>query len=538
MVRTSESSSEPPADSPAADGATAVSGRVWWTAILYIATAAMLLRFYDLPLKPLHHDEGVNALFVTRLVRPPHVFHYDPTNYHGPTLFYLAWASVSALGLTTVALRMVTALAGFGSVLLLLGLRRSLGSVGALAAAVLLAVSPGAVYLSRYFIHEMLLVGATIGLIVAIVRWWQSRRRPYVYLASLSVAFMFATKETAIISVVVLIIATVLAMVWCELRRSLSAGQRITRSVTSAVSDTARRTVAGVRQRVSPLATLGAIALFVAINVLFYTSFLTNPHGVIDALSTFAVWAKTGTVAHTQPWWTYVGWLAEDELPLLVIGASGAVLALWDAKNVFTVFASFWAIGILAAYSIIPYKTPWLTLNIVAPLAVTGGSAVEQIWQRRGAWARIVRVAVCAVAVYAGVQAVLLSFVDYDDESRSYVYAQTSRQLLRLVREVDDLETLNPGATIAVTSQHQFPLSWYLRWYPAGYYRDQARPATSLVIASHEQQLAGDVPSHEQYDQIGTYQLRPGVRLLLFARRDLKRPSPSTRHNRVPAVSR
>ena len=57
----------------------------------------MFLRFYNLPLKPLHSDEAVNGLFLTRLVVPPHQYRYDPANYHGPTLFYAAWLSTSRL---------------------------------------------------------------------------------------------------------------------------------------------------------------------------------------------------------------------------------------------------------------------------------------------------------------------------------------------------------------------------------------------------------------------------------------------------------
>src|SRR5687767_12116426 len=126
----------------------------------------MLLRFFDLPRKPLHHDEGVNALILGGLVDPPHVYKYDPSNYHGPTLYYLTWLSVEIFGATTEALRIGTAAAGLAAVLLLTALHPFIGRVGALAAAALLATSPGAVYFSRYFIHEMLLVVATLAGVV------------------------------------------------------------------------------------------------------------------------------------------------------------------------------------------------------------------------------------------------------------------------------------------------------------------------------------------------------------------------------------
>ena len=171
---------------------------------MYIAAVAMLLRFYNLPLKPLHHDEGVNGLFLAALARPPHEYRYDPANYHGPTLYYAAWLSTVVFRAPTFAIRFVTGVAGLLSVLMMLGFRRSIGPIGALAAASLLAVSPGAVYFSRYFIHEMLLVCFTIGLVAATVGWLQSRRKTFLSIAAASAGLMFATKETAVISAIVL----------------------------------------------------------------------------------------------------------------------------------------------------------------------------------------------------------------------------------------------------------------------------------------------------------------------------------------------
>ncbi|MBA2645499.1 MAG: TIGR03663 family protein, partial [Pyrinomonadaceae bacterium] len=50
---------------------------------------AAIIRVYALELRPLHHDEGVNGFFLTRLFREGK-YEYDPANYHGPTLYYLA----------------------------------------------------------------------------------------------------------------------------------------------------------------------------------------------------------------------------------------------------------------------------------------------------------------------------------------------------------------------------------------------------------------------------------------------------------------
>ena len=499
--------------------------RTWWTAVMYIAAAAMLLRFYNLPLKPLHHDEGVNGLFLAALVRPPHVYRYDPANYHGPTLYYAAWLSTWLFRSPTFAIRFVTGIAGLLSVLMMLGLRRSLGPVGALAAASLLAVSPGAVYFSRYFIHEMLLVCFTVGLVVALVQWFHRGRVLFLHLAAASAGLMFATKETAVISAVVLIAAAIGAMWLVEARTATRAGVQVARPwhLTSMIS-MVRRSMHPQdlrRRRIArwPL----ALGVFLAVNVLFYTSFLAHPQGAVDALRALALWTSTGTTAHTRPWYAYLVWLSEEELPLLLLGMAGAALALWKADNRFAVFAALWTVGMLAAYSVIPYKTPWLTLNIIAPLAMSGGYAAELAWRSRMPVRRAVMAGAAAgVVLFATYQAVVLSFVRYDDDRYPYVYAHTNRDVLALVAEIQRLERLNRGMTIAITSESHFPLSWYLRDYSAGYYSQPIVTNDSLVIGSEGQQVALGRLLGDRYARMGAYRLRPGVVLLLYARRDVQ----------------
>ena len=131
-----------------------ISERAWLVAAASILIVAAVLRFYDLDLVPLHHDEGVNGNFLVRLVREGY-YHYDPANYHGPTLYYFAaifpWLlrllfgphARDTYGLTTTAIRFVPALFGLATIGLIFTLRRNLGTFATLTAAGLLAVSPG-----------------------------------------------------------------------------------------------------------------------------------------------------------------------------------------------------------------------------------------------------------------------------------------------------------------------------------------------------------------------------------------------------------
>src|SRR5215471_13453381 len=90
----------------------------WWWSGLAILMAAALLRLLYLTQKPLHHDEGVNGNFLVTLFRTGY-YHYDPANYHGPSLYYLAVIPTAVNnvfhwghGLSTFVIRLVTAVFG------------------------------------------------------------------------------------------------------------------------------------------------------------------------------------------------------------------------------------------------------------------------------------------------------------------------------------------------------------------------------------------------------------------------------------------
>src|SRR6185503_5900560 len=182
--------------------------KAWRIGVIAIFVIAAFLRLYDLNLVPLHHDEGVNGNFLVRLVREG-AYTYDPANYHGPTLYYFSaiipWFTKALFGntardnygLTTFTIRLVPVVFGLATIWLIFLLRRRLGTVATLTAGLMLAVSPGAVYLSRYFIHETLFVFFTLGIVVAVVRFYDERNSAYLIPAAASAALLFATKETA-----------------------------------------------------------------------------------------------------------------------------------------------------------------------------------------------------------------------------------------------------------------------------------------------------------------------------------------------------
>lgn len=591
-----------------------ISERVWLIASIVILMVATALRVNALELKPMHHDEGVNGFFLTNLLQQG-AYRYDPNNYHGPTLYYLSLPVVALFGLTTFAIRFVTALFGVGIVWLVLALRRRIGSVGALTAAALVAVSPGCVYYSRYYIHEIPFVFFTLGIVIAALKFYETGATHYLLLASASAAMLFATKETAFISVGTLALAWLVTWLWVKWQGD-GRGKRRDDRGGFAESGLSKFGASAEAQA----ALVGAVALFIAIWIIFYSSLFTNWQGVSDSFKAFVVWKQTGmSEFHGKPLSTYVQWLWQEEAPILILAAIGSCVALFERrKNRFAIFAGAWGFGLLAAYTLISYKTPWLMLSFVVPMALAGGYAVQVLsrmeWKRllplllafavgsyllepqrdrltdvylsltrtdyhsakgyddvlllllgyvsvlllvlgcvillaafvlavrwaagggAARWRRSLVVVGAALAICA-YQTVVLNFHKYDDDQYIYVYSHTRRQLFDMLKEIERLaEASGRGKEtgITVTSPEYWPLPWYLRDYKGvGYTSSVAAsydPATTPIVVGRESADAKEnqvdklrVALGMSYRQVGVYDLRPGVRLALFARSDLVR---------------
>ncbi len=533
-------SDAPPA--PPAD----ISDRAWLISALVIICAAAFLRFYDLALVPLHHDEGVNGNFLVRLVREGKYF-YDPANYHGPTLYYLtaaiSWtikflfgvAARDSYGLNTVTIRLVPAVFGLATIVLVFCLRRQLGSLATLAAGILLALSPGAVYLSRYFIHETLFVFFTLGIVVAGLRFYEKQHPGYLMLASVSAAMLFATKETAMISAGVLIIALVVTQVYLRFYRHTVGGKGLPPQRNNDWRTPTNDFVEAIGGPIQVAIWIVLAALvFLTVYVLFYSSFFTNWKGVDDSLKTFEIWTKTGKKDHVKPFFTYFYWLLNQEFSLLFLGTIGAAITVLKPKNSFALFSALWAFGLLTAYCLVPYKTPWLALNFIVPLALIAGYAIQAIWEMDRKQLRLPIFIMLVAIGWTAYQTVDLNFVNYDNDNEYYVYvyAHTKRGTTQLVAEIQLLaeqsgQGKNTGITIV--SRDYWPLPWYLRDFPrVGYYGEMTSSTEPIIIASETQKAEMEARFGDQYVMVpsgtpsGAFDLRPGVSLLLYVRRGVK----------------
>ena len=516
----------------------------WFVLIAFgILLVAAALRLPELGLNPFHHDEGVNGFFTTNLVRDG-IYRYDPANYHGPTLYYSALVSEILFGLTTEAMRLVPVVFGIALVGLVLPLRRYLGSIAVLVAAALLAVSPGAVYVSRYFIHETLVVAFTAGLFAAGLFYLERREAKYLLAGAVAAALLFTTKETAVITVGVLLIAVGVANLYLRLRSEAGtapAGRqpagtpgREPRAESVWINGVEYRPAKATRVRgggssdwlAIPGEHLGGAAVvFLVIYILLFSSFFTNfPKGLADSMAAYLFWFQHGDATQIQPVYRYLQWMIPIEAPILILGVVGGLIAAIRMVSRLWVIIGLWALGITLAFSIIQYKTPWIMLNMLLPLALLAGLAVSVLW--RSPRLRLAAPVVLGVTVlFSGFFTIDLNFNRYDDEAYPYVYVHSTRSMLDLVDEIEATAARAGTGTetgVVIMSPDYWPLPWYFRDYPkAGFFGSIVDTDEAMIVANVNQEPELTPTIESQYDRTGTYNLRPGVDLVLFVRSDI-----------------
>ena len=484
---------------------------------------ALVLRLLWLGDKPPHFDEGVNGWFVDQMTKLGY-YHYDPSNYHGPFHFYVLFLAQTLFGRSVAALRLPLVLVNAATVWLLLEFRRFLPWRTCAFAALAFAVSPGMLFYSRYAIHESWLVFGMILAIWGAAELWVRGTARGLWAAALGVTLMLLNKETHLIHLVAFGLA---AGTQAGLEKFLSP---------SADGLPSRPAARQWRWR-----TLGdAVAVCLLVLLFFYSGGFLDPAPwqqlFKNFFMAFAVWSKTGVQGtdHVKVWYYWLQLMTRYEWPVLV-GLAWSVRALGPGMNRLTRLLAIYGCGALAAYSIVPYKTPWCIVSLIWPFCFLFGDAVDSaigfLQKRRRlrfvAWLPgVVALALLAASLQ---EAGWLSYFHPTEPGEktlalpqgavrcipqkwsnalvlpSYVYVQTTNDYFRLIKPLAALAAKDPAArhmsgNILLSSYH--PLPWALGDFTAvGYYEKEDPPImdAGFIVAEDDRTAKVEAALEQSY---------------------------------------
>lgn len=455
-----------------------------------IAVIWLLLLWCNLGLRPPHHDEGVNGWFVVQMWRQG-FFRYDPGNYHGPLFFYLLQLSETVFGRGIVSLRLVTVFFSMLNILLVLAHRRFFGRI-ALWAALAMAFSPAVLFYGRYAIHETVFI--FFQLLFSYGYFTYARRISWRAGVVCMTAGFFGTvmiKETFFIFFGTWFIAIFLVAVIARLLPETKVAEEMQPPVVKGKRSTAPA-FAPPDQRRFLFQSVGAGAL---VTLVVFSGFLMNPHGIVDMFVALVPWMKTsaGSV-HEKPFLYWLKLMRTYEWPALAALATAVLLGVRTSRH-----GRFWcalAVGTVLAYSLIPYKTPWLILNLIWPLCFVFGYGVEAIrqwWPVMGKGLAYITAALLITAS-AGLAA-RINFLHPADSLEPYVYTHSHESINQLIDHIERACAHHPEAKnmrIVLASQQTWPLPWTLGDYPeysfAPFVAGQALRGDVLIVDDYNQQ--------------------------------------------------
>ena len=527
------------------------SKKILLAGILLLFALFVFSRLYDLPARPMHNDEGVNSWFLKNLIESNN-YKYDPENYHGPSLYYLqliptwlttlkiegvskfSWKSIA--GITPASIRVMVAIAGILILLGMLGAKNRIGPWGAIAAFILAGLSPDLLFFSRYFIHEILVVLFTLGLYLAATHYSDTKKPLFFYLSCLSVAFLFCTKETSVLYFLTLTIAYDLSTFTVSAfskKKDINLFRKLSEDLKNLKKNPGWHA-------------LGGAALALSVWFLLYSSFFKNFKGVSDSILAYAFWTGTGIESgHNKPFIYFVkDLLCRYEGPVVFLSLIGMLIAI-RARDKKGLFLSFWALGILSVHSFIPYKTPWLVINILLPMILLSGYAIQQLVNAYKACQESRHSRDSVIPAQAGIHSssfqillasillivlilsavqipktIRMTYIDYDNEEYKQIYVHTSRDIYRLVADIEDTTAGlkdRENIPINIYSPIQWPLPFYLRNFKkAAWWGASASPEDAPIVIAQDTQEEGLKKSLKKNYKMTKYKMRPGVGILVY----------------------
>lgn len=489
----------------------------------------LLVRIFEITDRPLHSDEGVNFFFADKTLRDG-FYHYSYQNYHGPTYFYLLTFFHYFFGSSELWHRMPAILPGVLTVVIPYFLRKIISFRAVIFVALFFCFSTSMVYHSRYSIHETLLVLVSLWFVFSLFRWMERRESSMLIHLGIGLSLLIGTKETFIITGFSLFVVTFL----------LYDPRRVLRQLSSHLTDL-----------------YWGFFFCLLILLLFYSGFFHHSESLRELFMGVPQWVGRGhsDTGHHKPYWYYFQ-IMKDTEPLVFLSLGAILFWLYRIAKSFYCLArhfmislgqgfsakGFWrrlprvinsalssfynsltsaydrvmvgvalyALVSFLVYSYVPYKTPWLIINMSAPAIMSGTLFVLRL--RPLLVSNILLVFCLCVSVkymleynfsyntlskykIGRLMLPYLSVVGSVNSANPFSYVHTTQGMLDLVADIDSYMNQYPGRRIVIGTQAYWPLPYYLRKYSgrAGYgYTappEQYFPYNHIMILDHTEKI-------------------------------------------------
>ena len=471
---------------------------------LILFAIGVVLRFYDLGVRPYHHDESIHAVFSWKILKDGLVsYSYDPV-YHGPVLYFSSALVMLLLGDNDFTARLSAVLFGFGLMAMAWPMRRYLGRWGALSFLALMVFSPSWTYFTRFLRHDIYLAALNMAAVYYAFQYGETRKSSKLYLSAAFIALAFANKEDMYLTSPIFLVSLLTMMLW-----TVPWGEEKLRDVLSEIGTTLKS---------STIVILTSLVIFCIIWVVLYTSFGYHPEHALAVDEAIQYWWGQHKVKRIGGAWYY--YLPELLLyePLITIPALIAAVTAFlqrPSPDRFTRFAVIWTLGTLAIYAWAQEKVPWLLIPQLLPMTVLAARYFGRLIERGTLLRPAVALPLTAVAALTLWSLIEANFL-YDAPRTDQPATQRRETMLSYVQSTYDVtddimkrieavgEEIGSGTQtrLAISGDATWPFSWYVRHYPVNWASNLRKIDQPVLIVDKKLGKMHDEALLAEYDKV------------------------------------
>jgi uncharacterized protein (TIGR03663 family) len=333
----------------------------FWIIMSCLILIGILFRFFQLDLRPFHHDESLNAIYGRYFYTYPetHYYKYNPM-LHGPFLYGIYPFFYQIFGTTITSARLFMAMMGSTLLFLPLLFRTRIKKNTVYLLTAYLASAPSLIYWSRYVRHDSpMLIAISLSLLAFLYKCpW---RRALLFIVPFMV--QFTIKENSYLHLIILLTYLFYEALFIKFFKLQSESYL-------------SKTIIFCKKNLTPIIVSFLIGCFLFI--LFYSAFFNYPQGVLDGLyrKSLAYWFEQHSIDRIKGPFIYqllfLSWY--EQIFLFACVSQMFHFYIKRSKNIRIIFSCVLLTAILASHLIpeVKFQTGFISsiLKLKIPIDV------------------------------------------------------------------------------------------------------------------------------------------------------------------------
>ncbi len=420
--------------------------------ILTFGIITIILHFYQLGVRPFHHDESLHAYYAYKIIKD-YGYRYNPM-MHGPFLFFSNALIYLIFGTSNFTARLLPALLGSLLVISPLFIKRFSKPVK-IFISLLFLISSTLTYYGRFIRNDIYIVFFGFLVMYFVSRIIETHDKRYWYLAVFFWTLIFTSKENSYIIAFIIFLYIFYEGI---VREKIRAKEVLLHY--------------GLEEDLF----VRLFVVFFVIYALLYTSFFVYPKGIFGMGYALKYW----WIQHKKqrlggPPTYYLPLIALYEpiiIYTIVVGAASAwknVRKLYQERPLFRL-SVWWAVLSLLIYAYAGEKAPWIVVHMVFPLIIVAGFIFGSVWERYKNIGKIIFLIPIFILGIYGVYANYLVNFRYPTiepvegkHAEILIYVQSTKDVTKVSKILHSLAKEHKDLKIEIHPDYTWPFPWYLR---------------------------------------------------------------------------